>query len=88
MIMKHFIFSILLVAGVSSAVAQRSIIDTSVLSRWPTLGNRILLSDDGNFVAYIISRYSEGRRLLVIQHVSSPWKREYIEWRSRTFYFG
>lgn len=59
----------------SKVTDQKPLIDTSVLSKWPSVGSASI-SNDGKYALYKIYNQTEGANNLVIQALWSNWKLE------------
>ncbi|MDR3715801.1 MAG: prolyl oligopeptidase family serine peptidase [Puia sp.] len=78
--MKNFMLSfIVIINHVSCAFCQKPPIDTSLFGKWPSIGNDgVVLSRDGNYVAYQIDNLPFKNHTLIIQNTNSLYKKEYI----------
>ena len=59
------------------AIAQKPVIDTSVLGKWPSVGGAAI-SNDGKYVCYTINNQPVGSHTLVVQSTEGDWKREFV----------
>jgi predicted peptidase len=75
---KYLLLGFLFVANILQA--QRSIekplIDASVYGKWPSVSSTSI-SNNGQYVAYMINNQPVGKKTLVIQSTDSKWKKEF-----------
>lgn len=87
-IMKHFFLFTILFSFTAGLTAQplsspsadsvrKPPLDTGILGKWPFVENPVV-SNDGNYVAYMINQQPVENRTLVIKAVNSSWKKEFV----------
>jgi dienelactone hydrolase len=76
---KRFSLLIALVMSFEQLLAQKPVIDTNVYGKWPNIGmNKFVtkLTNDGNFVTYVIRNRPIGSSTTVICSTRGDWKKE------------
>lgn len=58
--------------------AQKQLIDSNAYREWPTLGNHVTISNDGNFVSYRINGLPVKSHTIIVQSIDGKWKKELI----------
>jgi len=64
--------------------AQKPPIDTSVLGKWPRI-EETAISENGEYVIYMINDKRIGRQILVIQSSDAKWKHQILDLSSYSF---
>jgi len=61
----------------SQQIKSKPAIDTSQLGTWAKISNAVI-SDDGNYVAYLVGNIPVGGHTLVIKAVNNLWEKKYL----------
>jgi dipeptidyl aminopeptidase/acylaminoacyl peptidase len=76
-IQKAIFIAFSLIISYCQLLAQKKIIDTSVYGKWPSVSlayNRI--SNDGNYMAYIVRNQPAGSSTAFIRSIHADWKKD------------
>jgi dipeptidyl aminopeptidase/acylaminoacyl peptidase len=76
--MKISLIITLLAIAFLQAFAQKSAIDTSVYGKWPSLGGKMYLSNNGRYVVYGITNPPLKGYTTVVKATIGNWKKEFI----------
>ena len=58
---------------------DKPILDSMAIDTWPTMRSNVLLSNDGNFFKYVITRGASEKYYTIISATNLTWKEEFSE---------
>lgn len=61
----------------SISTVSKPDLDTSMLGKWPLLGKKVELSNDGKHVAYIVNKRASREKILYIQGIDNSLKQKF-----------
>jgi dipeptidyl aminopeptidase/acylaminoacyl peptidase len=76
-VMKNFLL-LLLSLNFVNVFAQKPPLDSNAICHWPSLGNCLKISNDGNYFLYNINNQPIGSNTLLIQSTDNLWRKEFI----------